>query len=491
MNSKPNHRAPAAQQSLSRVQAASTSARLYTEAVRLSALKLLAGIGLTLRTRPGLISALLVVLMSASLWHRGVSYIEEVSSTLVGIRQLLSDDSQHYLDIADDFRDGDFSMSFVAPGGGESADRAHRQPAYPVVLAVAEAAGLSGAPALAKVNLLFVIATLWAAFAVGTWVCASALGGALAAGIIYQADFLFDIATERLLTEPLYVLIATATVGVGLAYLKRKGFGALLMFAALAALAYLTRVNGIFLAAALGIVMIASDVRELRAAEQADHEDEGRPQGGEPESDEDDAAERPMLPLLKYGAAIALFLVVASPSWVPRLIYTGNPVYHGYLNNYLWVDDYQDAHLPGPPRYSWSTYWDDHSVVDAARRLGYGVSRVYWETPRRTIGEGAALVAVIAIVALLAARDAPALWLLVAAILQALPLAWTAMPNDTRRIPAAALLPFFAVLTAAAAARWMGTARQRSAPAQAADDKLETNTAGADRADAAAAGTTR
>lgn len=213
--------------------------------VQAPARKFLAGLGQWLRGRPGLAAALLVAFMSVSLWNRGTTYIEEVSSTLVGIRQLLADDSQHYLDIADDFRSGDFSMSFVAPGGGEAADRAHRQPAYPAVLAMAESWGLSGAPALAKVNLFFVVATLWAAFAVGTWVCGNALAGALAAGLVYQAGFLFDIATAHLLTEPLYVLLSTAAVGAALSYLKRKRLRALLAFAALAALAYLTRVNGL------------------------------------------------------------------------------------------------------------------------------------------------------------------------------------------------------------------------------------------------------
>gem|GEM_PF-2254474 len=435
---------------------------------------------------------MLVALMSASLWSRGTTYIEDVSSTLVGIRQLLADDSQHYLDIADDFRNGDFSMGFVAPGGGEAADRAHRQPAYPAVLAVAEAWGLSGAPQLAKVNLLFVVATLWTAFVVGTWVCGSALSGVLAAAVVYQAGFLFDIATGHLLTEPMYVLIATATVGAALAYLKRKNFGALLLFAALAAVAYLTRVNGLFLAAGLGLVMVASDIRALRAAESSSRDDETTPDTRErtarhrrddadEEAEDDDQEERPLLPLVKYGAAIALFLVVASPSWVPRLVFTGNPVYHGYLPNYLWVDDYQQAHLPGPPRYSWSTYWEDHTIADAAGRLGYGIARVYWQTPREKIGEGAALVTAIAIVALVLTRDEAALWLVLAAILQALPLAWTAMSNDTRRVPAAALLPFIALLTAAAAARCIDDARKRSAPVRGAGGKSKSTRPAAPR----------
>jgi len=426
-------------------------------------------------TAAGVAAALLVAMMSWSLWSRGTTYIEEVSSTLVGIRLLLADDSQHYLDIADDFRNGDFSMGFVAPVGAEAADRAHRQPAYPAVLAIAEALGISGAPALARVNLLLLVLTLWTAFAVGTWVCGSALAGALAAGLIYQTEFLYDIATSRLLTEPMYVLMSTATIGAALAYLKKKRFRHLLAFATLAAVSYLTRVNGLFLAAGLAIAMVASDVHALRGGAGADADGDGDDDdtGGEDAFDdekttngdgEDHDRERPLLPIARYAAAIALFVFVASPSWVPRLIYAGSPVYHGYLNNYLWVDSYEQAHLPGPPRYSWSTYWQQHSLGDAVRRLQYGISRVYWETPREKIGEGASVVAVVSILALLVARDEPALWLLFAGVLQLLPLAWTAIANNSRRIPAAALLPFLALLAAAAAARWIRIAAQRSRP---------------------------
>lgn len=391
---------------------------------------------------PIVAASVCVALLSASMWHDGSTYIEEVSSTLMGIRKLVGGDSEHYLAIADSLREGDLSMGHVEPTG--AADRAHRQPGYAALLALAGSLGVQGAPALARVNLAVVIASLWIALLVTRLATGSALAGLLAAAVVYNARFLFDIATERLLTEPLYVAVALGAIGACLAYVRRPGAVSLLLAAGLGGLAYLVRVNGLFLAATLGVAMLAADIHRARRAG--------------PHVPTRDLTLH--LPLAAYAAAFALFVAVTTPSWLPRVLYTGNPVYHGYLPNYLWVDEYERAHVPGPPQYSISTYVAEHGAGDAVKRFTWGFQRVFWETPRDKFGIVTSAALLVAIVVLLALRDTPGIVIACAAVLQALPLAWTALANPARRLPAAALLPFAALVIAAAAAAMLRRARR-------------------------------
>ncbi len=383
-------------------------------------------------SRPMVLATVGLAILSAVRWHQGAKYIEDVSSSLIGIHKLVSGDSEHYLAIADALREGDFRMTHVEPTG--AADRAHRQPGYPALLAAAQALGVQGAPSLARVNLGVLIASMWIAFLGVRLATGSALAALLSAAVIYDAPFLFEIATERLLTEPLYVAVSVAAVSSCLWYARRLNATALVVGAAMAALSYLVRVNGLFLATTLAAVLVAADVQRARRS-------------GAPTRD------LPLyLPLEAWFAAFALFIVLATPSWLPRTIYAGNPIYHGYLPNYLWVDDYERAHTPGPPKYSFSTYAEEHEAADAVERFCWGARRVFWETPRDKFGTVTTVLLVLSIVVLAASRDRAGLAIAAAGILQALPLAWTAVANPARRLPAAALLPFAAVVIGAAAA---------------------------------------
>lgn len=375
-----------------------------------------------------------VAVLSGLLWHQASTYIEDVSSTLMGIRELVAADSQHYLAIADSLREGDWSMDYVKPTG--AADRAHRQPGFPALLALAGKLGAQGAPSLARVNVAVHVASLWIAFVGVRIATGSALAGLLAAAVIYGARFLFEIAVGRLLTEPLYVAVALGAVTACLSYLRHPGAASLLLAASLSGLAYLVRVNGLFLAFSLAMAILAADMLRLqRAASQVPASQLAR-----------------HAPSSAYAVALALFAVVTAPSWIPRAYHAGNPVYHGYLANYLWVDDYERAHVPGAPRFSFSDYRSDHDAADAIERMRWGIQRVFWETPREKFGLATSAGLAVALLVLLALRDRAGLLLACAAVLQALPLAWIAEANPARRVPAAALLPFAAVLIAVAAA---------------------------------------
>jgi hypothetical protein len=302
-----------------------------------------------------------MVLLSVWLWRDGATYIEDVSSTLMGIRELVGGDSEHYLAIADALREGNLSMDYVAPTG--AADRAHRQPGYPAVIAIAESFGLTGAPDLARVNLAILVASLWIAFFGARIATGSALAGLLAAGVIYDARFLYEIATERLLTEPTYVAVTLGAVAACLSYVGRPGPLSLLLVAALGGLAYLVRVNGLIMTSSIAIALVVADINRARRRN--------------PDVPANDLVLH--LPLAAYAAAVALFVVVTIPSWLPRTIHAGSPVYHGYLPNYLWVDEHDRAHAAGPPRFTFETYAAEHGAADAARRMAWGLRRVFWE----------------------------------------------------------------------------------------------------------------
>ena len=48
-------------------------------------------------------------------------------------------------------------------------------------------------------------------------------------------------------------------------------------------------------------------------------------------------------------------------------------VSEGGMLRQIDVDTYERAHVPGPPRYSFSTYAEEHSISDAVSRAAYGV----------------------------------------------------------------------------------------------------------------------
>ena len=62
-----------------------------------------------------------------------------------------------------------------------------------------------------------------------------------------------------------------------------------------------------------------------------------------------------------YLVAAAIFLIVAIPSWVPRLVYYGSPFHHGYLENFMWVDTYKEGHVGQSfAIYTWRDYFAHH-----------------------------------------------------------------------------------------------------------------------------------
>jgi hypothetical protein len=147
--------------------------------------------------------------------------------------------------------------------------------------------------------------------------------------------------------------------------------------------------------------------------------------------------------LMKVIALVGLFVIVTIPSWLPRLWYIGNPIYHGYLPNYLWVDTYKEAHVGGPPRYSLRYYIDRHDLGDVLDRLSHGHFRVYIATFKKDL----VLVAMSlwGLTAGIWRRSKMLLLIGLWAYIQSLPLVWTNLSNPTLRLPYFGLFPFLVI----------------------------------------------
>lgn len=314
---------------------------------------------------------------------------------------------------------------------------AHRQPLYPMLLAACIVLGRDALEDLASLNVALVIAAMWVAYGIAARVLASRTAGVLAAAVVWDVPFLFENATTRLLTEPGYVLCGLLAAWAFLAYARKPSTCALGGVACATGLAYLQRVNGLWLAIPALAALLILDLLDTRRR----------------------VAVRAFA--ARWALATFLCVLVTVPSWAPRLYHARNPFYHGYLPNYLWVDQYERAHVPGPPRYGWRDYVREHDASAALSRLRYGLRRTLWEAPREKYGAGVAAAMLLGAVVVALARDRAALAWLGVGLLQMLPVAWSALANPVRRIPATALLPFGVIAIAAGAAVAIKTACDR------------------------------
>jgi len=240
--------------------------------------------------------------------------------------------------------------------------------------------------------------------------------------------------TARLLTEPLHLLMTIWAIFAFLTYLRGRDWRWLFACAVFLGLDYLTRPNGLFMAAAAIGTMALSDLLAYCSAPQT----------------------RPSLLrwLAKYSGlylvAAAVFLVVAIPSWVPRLLYYGSPFHHGYLENFMWVDTYKEGHVGQSfAIYTWRDYFAHHHVRDIFSRLVHGLRNVYFHIP--IFMERVPLLYLFSVGGVwiafrFAEREFRFLCLFL--VLEMQPLVWTNLSNPSARVPYGSLLPFELFLAA-------------------------------------------
>ncbi len=366
-----------------------------------------------------------------------------------GRADLVSGDAGHYLSIADDFSQGDYSMDYVK-------NWPHRQPLYPALLTTiywsegrdplhrkvdleqkelkekkeSQAIGAQQKADLwwlAMVNV--VLATLgFVVTYLGMVLLFPQRWIAAAVGLLYMGNsFLEAQITRHFLTEPLHILLMMVVILSFYGFLK-KGRAGLLYLAVLAGgLDYLARPNGLFVTASLFGALVCGDLWLIVTRR----------------SEIDGGILLRRLGL--YAGCGLLFAVITMPSWVPRQQDFGNPIYAGYLNNYLWVDTYKEAHVgENGTRYHLKDYLATHTAGDFVIRWAKGIWNVVFDIPWRTEDRkpvlylcawGGVLISLF--------RGPPACRIvLLFGVVQLLPLIWTNMSNPNLRVPYASTLPF-------------------------------------------------
>jgi hypothetical protein len=335
--------------------------------------------------------------------------------------RLVSSDSVHYVDIARAFAAGDFSMAYVK-------ERPHRQPLYPALLAVAMKFGNGDRFALGAVNILITSAAILSVYVFSLALFRHRLVAGACAFALAANPFIDRLITARLLTEPLHLLMTLWAIFTFVRYIQRKDVRWLFGCSVFLGLDYLARPNGLILAAAALAVLALSDLIAQFASRQ------NRPHF---------LAFTAKYTLI-YLCAGLIFIGVSAPSWVPRLIYYGDPFHHGYLENYMWVDTYKEGHVgESYATYTWRDYFAHHRVRAMVSRVVHGFRNVYFHIPIRM--ERVPLLFLFSIGGAWIAFQIPASecrFLCLFLVLQMQPLVWTNLSNPTARVPYGSLLPF-------------------------------------------------
>ena len=363
----------------------------------------------------------IIVLMTAYFFANSLHVALNVR-TAKGAETLVSSDSAQYLGFAQRFLLGNFSMDYIR-------DVPHRQPLYPFLLATATKIGNGNLFFLGEVNVLAMTLAIGSVYFGILRFFRSHSVAAIPACCVACNPFLWRIAGARLLTEPLYVLILIWVIIAFLQYLQERKVFWLLLGSLFAGLDYLTRPNGIFDAAAfLGVAYLAELLLPPRSREQSQP-----------------FLKRALWLIPNYLGAALVLIVVTTPAWIPRLVYFGDPLFHGYLTNFLWVDTYHLAHDFGEraPSYTWHDYVATHNLLDALRRVIHGLWNVCVQIP--VMDERAPILYLLSVAGIwttLKKGPNEYRFLLLFFFIQLFPFIWTNLPNPTRRVPYGSTFPF-------------------------------------------------
>jgi hypothetical protein len=342
--------------------------------------------------------------------------------TRKGAEALVSSDSGQYLAFAQRFLLGNFTMDYIR-------DVPHRQPLYPFLLATASKIGNGNLFFLGEVNVLAMTLAIGSVYFGILRFFQSHSVAAIPACCVALNPFLWRIAGARLLTEPLYALILIWVIIAFLQYLQERKTFWILLGSAFAGLDYLTRPNGIFDAAAFLAVLFLAELLLPR-----------------PSTDPNQRfLQRAFSLIPNYLGALLVLVVVTTPAWIPRLVYFGDPLFHGYLTNFLWVDTYHLAHDVSErvPSYTWHDYVATHNLLDVIRRVIHGLWNVCLKIP--IVNEKAPILFLLSVAGVWTTlRKGPNEYrfLLLFFFIQLFPFIWTNLANPTRRVPYGSTFPF-------------------------------------------------
>jgi len=344
---------------------------------------------------------------------------------------LTGGDSANYLWIARQFAAGDFSMSYLHKWQS-------RQPLYPFLLSLPMRIGFGGFFWLGAVNIVIALATIFVIYE--TLKRYPDYRVSLTIAVLFALNrFVVEESSQRLVTEPLFILLTTLALVQYREFLRRDKVRNLLLTSAFAGFAYLTRPNGLFFMIGICAIQFYAEISSCARAAFEGHA--GR------------------IHLVKrltaFAGCLLMFILVTIPSWVPRLRYFHNPVYYGPIGNFLWVDTYIEAHSSGGRIYSWRDYFHGHTAWDAVKRFGLGLWDVFvCAAPKVEHIPLLFILSLAGVYAAFAQKDRRLRLLAGVCAIQLLPLAWTSRSNPGIRIPYSAFITF-EVLFAAFGLQWI------------------------------------
>jgi hypothetical protein len=366
-----------------------------------------------------------VLAVSLYFLNSAVEHMQETVSDpeLLGVFTFA--DSQHYLDMAEAFAEGNFSEKYARV-------RPHRQPLYPALLAIAVLVG-EGTDLflLGMVNILVGLGTIWVVYILTSRLFGSPLVGALTALLYTRNDFAFDYITRRIMTEPLYALWSFAALALAMLFAERGRARSLYLACLAAGLAYLSRPNGFILMAALWSALLASEILSLVRSRGWRNLDPKRLRGT----------------ALRFGVAGLIFVATTVPSWAPRLAYYGNPLHHGVASNAMWVDTWEELRANKYEPLGPSHYFASHGFSDVASRFLFGFEFVYVTAPHEYTPKIHLLAAAGLLVAIVRRRRRD-LVLVGIMVLTLLPITWTSLSMPFYRLAYGAQIAFILLFSA-------------------------------------------
>lgn len=324
--------------------------------------------------------------------------------------RFIREDARQYRDIGQEFADGDFKMRYVEK-------KPHRQPLYPLLLAPPLKFAAGNMFALGMVNILIGLLTVWAIYLIVLRCFENPLVAAVTAAVGFLGNsFLMQQTSTQLMTEPLFLLIELPILYCFLLYVQKRRPLWLWLASAGAGVSYLARTNGLFiLASLLGTLACWDAWCWLR------------------EKAPDKLARLGRLAGI-YLIAALIGIVVTAPSWIPRVHYFGNPIFHGHIANFMWVDTYEEARSQGEqPVYTWHDYAAAHNAGDILQRWWKGFGTVCYGIPfmMSPVLQWAAM---LGLVIAAATRNRRFLLLAVFCFAQLQPLIWTSLANSSKRV---------------------------------------------------------
>jgi hypothetical protein len=363
-----------------------------------------------------------IIVLMAAYWIGNSLHLALNLRTAKGAETLVSSDSGQYLAFAERFLAGNFSMDYIR-------HVPHRQPLFPILLAAAAKVGNGNLFFLGQISVVAMTLAIGSVYFGILRFFRSHPVAAVAAFCVACNAFMWRTASARLLTEPLYSLILIWVVIALLLYLRERKVVWILLGSLFAGLDYLTRPNGIFDAAAFLAVLFFADLVFLISSG----------------TKKQDLFTQTLHLIPNYLRAVLVFIAVAAPAWVPRVVYFGDPLYHGYLTNFLWVDTYRYAHDFGEEvaSYTWQDYASTHNLFDVIYRVIHGLWNVCVKIP---IGnEKVPLLYFLSVAGIwTAVRKGPNEYrfLLLFFMVQLFPFIWTNLANPTARVPYGSTFPF-------------------------------------------------